>query len=115
MTQKHTQVSLIGCFAFALPTVLKSFELVIIGRALMGFTDGVAPVAAAVYISEISESHNRGQFGACSLLGVASGVVTAQVSQNLLSIARGRLLAFLVHPGRCSSYYLLPFSDFDFT
>lgn len=63
-----------------LSLVAKSFEMVIIGRFVIGVFCGLCTGLTPMYVGEVTPTAVRGAFGTLHQLGVVIGILVAQVS-----------------------------------
>lgn len=90
-----------GCF-MGFCKLAKSFEMLIIGRLVIGFFCGLCTGFVPMYIGEISPTAQRGAFGTLNQLGIVIGILVAQIF-GLNSIMGSEtlwpmLLAFTIIP-----------------
>lgn len=90
-----------GCF-MGFCKLAKSFEMLIIGRLVIGFFCGLCTGFVPMYIGEISPTAQRGAFGTLNQLGIVIGILVAQIF-GLKSIMGSEtlwpmLLAFTIIP-----------------
>ncbi|XP_037532169.1 solute carrier family 2, facilitated glucose transporter member 3 [Nematolebias whitei] len=67
-----------GCL-MGLSSLSKSFEMVIIGRLIIGLFCGLCTGLTPMYVGEISPTAVRGAFGTLHQLGVVIGILVAQI------------------------------------
>lgn len=72
-------VAVLGGTLMGLSTVSRSFEMVIIGRFIIGVFCGLCTGLTPMYVGEISPTALRGAFGTLHQLGVVVGILVAQV------------------------------------
>lgn len=72
-------LALIGGGLMGLSAVSQSFEMVIIGRFVIGVFCGLCTGLTPMYVGEISPTAVRGAFGTLHQLGVVIGILVAQV------------------------------------
>ena len=65
---------LMGCCKFA-----SSYEMLVIGRLLVGISSGIMGVAGTLYVVEIVPINIRGMVGVVGQLGVTSGLLTSSI------------------------------------
>lgn len=65
-----------------------SFEMLIIGRFVVGVYSGLATGFVPIYVEEISPTSLRGALGTLHQLGVVLGILVAQV--RLVEVSRAR-------------------------
>lgn len=56
-----------------------SFEMLIIGRFIVGVHSGLSTGFVPIYVEEIAPTHLRGALGTLHQLGVVLGILVAQV------------------------------------
>ncbi|XP_038151464.1 solute carrier family 2, facilitated glucose transporter member 9 isoform X2 [Cyprinodon tularosa] len=71
--------SLIAALLLSLGEISKSFEMLIIGRIIMGVNSGISLSALPMYLGEISPKHIRGSIGQFNSILICLGVFTGQV------------------------------------
>lgn len=71
-----------------LSLLAKSFEMVIIGRLIIGVFCGMCTGLTPMYVGEITPTAIRGAFGTLHQLGVVIGILVAQVSCSELAASR---------------------------
>ncbi|CAF1290771.1 unnamed protein product, partial [Didymodactylos carnosus] len=84
-----------GSILMVLSKILYSYEMLIIGRVLIGFTAGFGAVAGSLYITEIAPLQVRGSFGACFQLFMAMAIMLAQVLGLDIILGNDRLWNYL--------------------
>lgn len=72
-------LAVLGGGLMGLSTVTQSFEVVIIGRLIIGVFCGLCTGLTPMYVGEISPTAVRGAFGTLHQLGVVIGILVAQV------------------------------------
>lgn len=72
-------LALLGGGLMGLSVLSQSFEMVIIGRMIIGVFCGLCTGLTPMYIGEISPTAVRGAFGTLHQLGVVIGILVAQV------------------------------------
>ncbi|KAJ1214136.1 hypothetical protein NDU88_001763, partial [Pleurodeles waltl] len=70
---------LIAALLMSLSLLAGTFEMLIIGRFVMGFDGGIALSTLPMYLSEISPKHIRGSLGQITAIMICVGVFTGQV------------------------------------
>lgn len=73
-------LALVGGGLMGLSLVAKSFEMVIIGRFIIGVFCGLCTGLTPMYVGEVTPTAVRGAFGTLHQLGVVIGILVAQVS-----------------------------------
>ncbi|CAB1354180.1 unnamed protein product, partial [Coregonus sp. 'balchen'] len=71
--------AVIAALLLALGEKARSFEMLIIGRFVMGVDSGIALSALPMYLGEISPRHVRGSIGQFNAILICLGVFTGQV------------------------------------
>lgn len=61
-----------------------SFEMLIVGRFIVGLYSGLSTGFVPIYVEEISPTSIRGALGTLHQLGVVIGILIAQVSRNVV-------------------------------
>ncbi|KAK5609682.1 Solute carrier 2, facilitated glucose transporter member 1 [Crenichthys baileyi] len=72
-------LALLGGGLMGLSTLSRSFEMVIIGRLIIGVFCGLCTGLTPMYVGEISPTAVRGAFGTLHQLGVVIGILVAQI------------------------------------
>uniref|UniRef100_A0A3B5ANJ1 Solute carrier family 2 member 3b n=1 Tax=Stegastes partitus TaxID=144197 RepID=A0A3B5ANJ1_9TELE len=72
-------LALVGGGLMGLSTLSRSFEMVIIGRLVIGVFCGLCTGLTPMYVGEISPTAVRGAFGTLHQLGVVIGILVAQI------------------------------------
>uniref|UniRef100_A0A3Q0T7I3 Major facilitator superfamily (MFS) profile domain-containing protein n=1 Tax=Amphilophus citrinellus TaxID=61819 RepID=A0A3Q0T7I3_AMPCI len=72
-------LALLGGGLMGLSTLSQSYEMVIIGRLIIGVFCGLCTGLTPMYVGEISPTAVRGAFGTLHQLGVVIGILVAQV------------------------------------
>ncbi|XP_070768807.1 solute carrier family 2, facilitated glucose transporter member 3 isoform X2 [Enoplosus armatus] len=72
-------LALLGGGLMGLSVLLQSFEVVIVGRLIIGVFCGLCTGLTPMYVGEISPTAVRGAFGTLHQLGVVIGILVAQV------------------------------------
>lgn len=73
-------LALVGGGLMGLSLVAKSYEMVIIGRLIIGVFCGLCTGLTPMYVGEVTPTAVRGAFGTLHQLGVVIGILVAQVS-----------------------------------
>ncbi|KAM4736222.1 solute carrier family 2, facilitated glucose transporter member 3 [Anableps anableps] len=105
-------LALLGGGLMGLSSLSRSFEMVIIGRLIIGVFCGLCTGLTPMYLGEISPTAVRGAFGTLHQLGVVIGILVAQIfglesllgSDNLWPV----LLALTILPAILQTI-MLPF------
>ncbi|XP_061583822.1 solute carrier family 2, facilitated glucose transporter member 9 [Cololabis saira] len=71
--------AVVAALLLSLGEMSKSFEMLIIGRTIMGVNSGIALSALPMYLGEISPRHIRGSIGQFNSILICLGVFTGQV------------------------------------
>uniref|UniRef100_A0A7N8XRT5 Solute carrier family 2 member 9, like 2 n=1 Tax=Mastacembelus armatus TaxID=205130 RepID=A0A7N8XRT5_9TELE len=94
--------ALIASLLLTLGEKAKSFEMLIIGRLIIGVDSGIALSALPMYLGEISPKHIRGSIGQFNSILICLGVFTGQVlglPELLGQVSRWNyLFSFLAFP-----------------
>lgn len=72
-------LALIGGGFMGLSALCRSYEMIIIGRLIIGVFCGLCTGLTPMYVGEISPTAVRGAFGTLHQLGVVLGILVAQV------------------------------------
>lgn len=72
-------LALVGGGLMGLSTLSQSFEMIIIGRLIIGVFCGLCTGLTPMYVGEISPTAVRGAFGTLHQLGVVIGILVAQI------------------------------------
>jgi len=79
-------LAVVGGTLMGLSSLSHSFEMVIIGRLIIGVFCGLCTGLTPMYVGEISPTAVRGAFGTLHQLGVVIGILVAQVHRFFLSV-----------------------------
>lgn len=105
-------LALLGGGLMGLSSLSRSFEMIIIGRLIIGVFCGLCTGLTPMYIGEISPTAVRGAFGTLHQLGVVIGILVAQIFglESLLGsdLLWPLLLALTIVPAVLQSI-MLPF------
>ncbi|KAM7421006.1 hypothetical protein PAMA_015279 [Pampus argenteus] len=72
-------LALLGGGLMGLSSLTRSFEMIIVGRLVIGVFCGLCTGLTPMYVSEISPTALRGAFGTLHQLGVVIGILVAQI------------------------------------
>ncbi|CAL8290244.1 unnamed protein product [Merluccius merluccius] len=72
-------LAILGALLMGLSNLSRSFEMVIIGRLVIGLFCGLCTGLTPMYVGEIAPTNLRGAFGTLHQLGVVIGILVAQV------------------------------------
>ncbi|KAJ3597842.1 hypothetical protein NHX12_001358 [Muraenolepis orangiensis] len=72
-------LAIVGAVLMGLSGLSRSFEMVIVGRFVIGVFCGLCTGLTPMYVGEISPTELRGAFGTLHQLGVVIGILVAQV------------------------------------
>ncbi|KAI1885821.1 hypothetical protein AGOR_G00207730 [Albula goreensis] len=72
-------LGIIGGVLMGLSTVSNSFEMVIVGRLVIGLFCGLCTGLTPMYVGELAPTSLRGAFGTLHQLGVVLGILVAQI------------------------------------
>lgn len=72
-------LALIGGGLMGLSNAARSYEMVILGRLVIGIFCGLYTGLTPMYVGELSPTTLRGAFGTLHQLGVVIGILIAQV------------------------------------
>ena len=76
----YTQVfSLLGAIFMGFCKLANSYEMMLIGRTLVGVSAGLFTGLSPLYVAEIAPIHIRGAMGTVNQLGVTTGILTSMV------------------------------------
>ena len=76
----YTQIfSLSGAVCMGCCKLASSYELMLVGRTLVGISAGLFTGLSPLYIAEIAPIHIRGAMGTVNQLGVTTGILTSMV------------------------------------
>ncbi|XP_034725979.1 solute carrier family 2, facilitated glucose transporter member 9 isoform X1 [Etheostoma cragini] len=75
----NNSFAIISALLLTLGERAKSFEMLIIGRLIIGVNSGIALSALPMYLGEITPRHIRGSIGQFNAILICSGVFTGQV------------------------------------
>ncbi|XP_007550137.1 solute carrier family 2, facilitated glucose transporter member 3 [Poecilia formosa] len=105
-------LALLGGGLMGLSSLCRSFELIIIGRLIIGVFCGLCTGLTPMYLGEISPTALRGAFGTLHQLGVVVGILVAQIFGLEAALGSDRLwpllLALTILPALVQSA-MLPF------
>lgn len=73
-------LAVLGGGLMGLSLLAKSFEMVIVGRLIIGVFCGLCTGLTPMYVGEVTPTAIRGAFGTLHQLGVVIGILVAQVS-----------------------------------
>lgn len=76
-------LALIGGSLMGLCTLCSSFEMIIVGRLVIGLFCGLFTGLTPMYVGEVSPTPLRGAFGTLHQLGVVVGILIAQVQRSV--------------------------------
>ena len=79
-------LSLLGAILMGCSKIASSYEMLLIGRLVVGISSGITGVSAALYLMEIAPINIRGMIGVVGQLGVTSGFLMSSILglENLL-------------------------------
>ncbi|XP_067093768.1 solute carrier family 2, facilitated glucose transporter member 3 [Osmerus mordax] len=72
-------LAILGAVLMGLSSLCRSFEMVILGRLVIGLFCGLCTGLTPMYIGEIAPTNLRGAFGTLHQLGVVIGILVAQI------------------------------------
>lgn len=72
-------LAFLGAGLMGLSSLGRSYEMIIIGRLIIGLFCGLFTGLTPMYVGEISPTAVRGAFGTLHQLGVVIGILVAQV------------------------------------
>ncbi|CAB1448921.1 unnamed protein product [Pleuronectes platessa] len=72
-------LAVLGAGLMGLSTLSRSFEMIIVGRFIIGVFCGLCTGLTPMYVGEISPTAVRGAFGTLHQLGVVIGILVAQI------------------------------------
>merc|ERR1719219_2716412 len=72
-------MGVLGGITMAMSRPLMAWEVLLVGRLVVGLTAGLNTVLVPVYVSEISPLHHRGALGVFNQLAVTSGIFLGQI------------------------------------
>ncbi|XP_060936722.1 solute carrier family 2, facilitated glucose transporter member 1 [Limanda limanda] len=72
-------LAVLGAALMGLSAVSRSFEMIIVGRFIIGVFCGLCTGLTPMYVGEISPTAVRGAFGTLHQLGVVIGILVAQI------------------------------------
>lgn len=75
-------LALLGGGLMGFSSLAQSFEMVIVGRLVIGVFCGLCTGLTPMYLGEISPTALRGAFGTLHQLGVVIGILVAQVNYD---------------------------------
>ncbi|XP_043973225.1 solute carrier family 2, facilitated glucose transporter member 3 isoform X2 [Gambusia affinis] len=89
-------LALLGGSLMGLSSMCRSFEMVIIGRLVIGIFCGLCTGLTPMYLGEISPTALRGAFGTLHQLGVVVGILVAQIFGLEAALGSDRLWPLLL-------------------
>ncbi|PWA23765.1 hypothetical protein CCH79_00010894 [Gambusia affinis] len=89
-------LALLGGSLMGLSSMCRSFEMVIIGRLIIGIFCGLCTGLTPMYLGEISPTALRGAFGTLHQLGVVVGILVAQIFGLEAALGSDRLWPLLL-------------------
>ncbi|XP_049587601.1 solute carrier family 2, facilitated glucose transporter member 3 [Syngnathus scovelli] len=105
-------LAVLGGVLMGLSSLSRSFEMIIIGRLIIGVFCGLCTGLTPMYVGEIAPTALRGAFGTLNQLGVVIGILVAQIFGLEFLLGSDRLwpilLALTVLPAILQSI-MLPF------
>ncbi|XP_008429711.1 solute carrier family 2, facilitated glucose transporter member 3 [Poecilia reticulata] len=105
-------LALLGGGLMGLSSLCRSFEMIILGRLVIGVFCGLCTGLTPMYLGEISPTALRGAFGTLHQLGVVIGILVAQIFGLEAALGSDRLwpllLALTILPALIQSA-MLPF------
>ena len=75
----NTSVGVLGGILMGVSNASDSYEMIVVGRFVVGCNCGLATILAPMYVSEISPVDRRGGFGVLNQLAVTVGLLTGQI------------------------------------
>lgn len=75
-------LALVGGGLMGLSLVAQSYEMLIVGRLIIGAFCGLCTGLTPMYVGEVTPTDVRGAFGTLHQLGVVIGILVAQVSRR---------------------------------
>ena len=72
-------MGVVGGVTMASSKALVAWEVLLVGRLVVGLTAGLSTVLVPVYVSEIAPLHLRGALGVFNQLAVTSGIFLGQI------------------------------------
>lgn len=79
-------LALAGAALMGLAKICSSFEMVIVGRLVIGLFCGFCTGLTPMYLGEVAPTAVRGAFGTLHQLGVVVGILIAQVRWHILCL-----------------------------
>lgn len=77
-----------------------SWEMLIIGRFLVGLYSGLSTGFVPMYVGEVSPTNLRGALGTLHQLGIVIGILIAQVhlSHTMTESKKSKCILFFIYP-----------------
>ncbi|XP_028984849.1 solute carrier family 2, facilitated glucose transporter member 3 [Betta splendens] len=72
-------LAVVGGGLMGLSSLSRSYEMIIVGRLIIGLFSGLCTVLTPMYVGEITPTALRGAFGTLHQLGVVIGILVAQI------------------------------------
>uniref|UniRef100_A0A8B9H2P1 Solute carrier family 2 member 3b n=1 Tax=Astyanax mexicanus TaxID=7994 RepID=A0A8B9H2P1_ASTMX len=88
-------LALIGGALMGLASACRSYEMVILGRLVIGLFCGLYTGLTPMYVGELAPTAQRGAFGTLHQLAIVIGILIAQVSSRLYVHLYGTMCCFL--------------------
>lgn len=79
-------LALVGGALMGLSSLAQSYEMVIVGRLVIGVFCGLFTGLTPMYVGEIAPTALRGAFGTLHQLGVVIGILVAQVNDDSVMV-----------------------------
>lgn len=66
-------------------SLINQYDFMLVGRAITGVAVGLASIIVPLYLGEISPNNKRGLIGSMTMIGIATGLLTAYIVNYLFS------------------------------
>ncbi|XP_051900793.1 solute carrier family 2, facilitated glucose transporter member 4-like [Pristis pectinata] len=92
----NNSLAMIGGILMGLSKYCQSYEMLILGRFVIGAYSGISSGLVPIYIGEISPTSLRGMLGTLHQLGIVSGILIAQIFGLDVILGTDELWPFLL-------------------
>lgn len=86
----NNAIGIVGSLLIGFSKMGSSFEMIIVGRVILGFNCGLTTCLTPMYLSEIAPANIRGALGVVHQLAITIGILTSQIFafQEILGTTR---------------------------